>query len=108
MGLDAGAAFCGRRSVRKLVLPKAAGSDTGDTPFDQVLGYSFWEFYRRNAEAAAILNRSDAQSYDWSRFPLIADIGGRVGSLFVEILEVYPSCRGILFEQPKVVQQAIS
>jgi hypothetical protein len=49
-----------------------------------------------------------AESYDWSRFPVIADIGGGVGSLLVDILEAHPSCRGILFDQPKVVQQAVS
>jgi hypothetical protein len=49
-----------------------------------------------------------AQSYEWSRFPVIADIGGGIGSLLVDILDAYPSCRGILFDQPKVVQQAIS
>jgi hypothetical protein len=92
---------------------------TGETAFDQVLGYSFWEFYRRNPEAAAIFNEAMrligkhnspmiAQSYDWSRFPVIADIGGGIGSLLIEILEAHPSCRGILFDQPKVVQQALS
>jgi hypothetical protein len=92
---------------------------TGATAFDQVLGCSFWEFYRRNPEAGAIFNEAMrvigkhnspevAKSYDWSRFPVIADIGGGIGSLLVEILEAYPSCLGILFDQPNVLQQAIS
>ena len=92
---------------------------TGDTAFDQVLGCSFWEFYRRNPEAGAIFNEAMrligkhtspevARSYDWSRFPLIADIGGGIGGLLVDILDAYPSCRGILFDEPKVVQQAIA
>jgi hypothetical protein len=92
---------------------------TGDTAFDQVLGCSFWEFYRRNPEAGAIFNDAMrligkhnspqvAKSYDWSRFPVIADIGGGIGGLLVDILDAHPSCRGILFDEPKVVQQAIS
>ncbi|MDX6459756.1 MAG: hypothetical protein QOE55_3453 [Acidobacteriaceae bacterium] len=92
---------------------------TGETAFDQVLGCSFWEFYRRNREAGAIFNeamrligkhnsREVATSYDWSRFPVIADIGGGIGGLLVDILEAYPLCRGILFDEPKVVEQAIS
>jgi hypothetical protein len=92
---------------------------TGNTAFDQVLGYSFWEFYRRNPEAGAIFNEAMrligkhnspqvAKSYNWNRFPVIADIGGGVGSLLVEILDAYPSCRGILFDQPEVLQQAIA
>jgi len=92
---------------------------TGDTAFDQVLGCSFWEFYRSNPEAGAIFNEAMrligkhnspqvAKSYDWSRFPVIADIGGGIGSLLVDILDAYPSCRGILFDQPEVLQQAIA
>jgi O-methyltransferase domain/Dimerisation domain len=92
---------------------------TGDTAFDQVLGCSFWEFYRRNPEAGAVFNEAMrligkhnspqvAKSYDWSRFPVIADIGGGVGSLLVDILDAFPSCRGILFDQPEVLQQAIA
>jgi hypothetical protein len=45
-----------------------------------------------------------AKSYDWSRFPIIADIGGGIGGLLVDIVDAYPSCRGILFDEPKVVQ----
>jgi len=92
---------------------------TGDTAFDRVLGCSFWEFYRRNPEAGAIFNEAMrligkhnspevAKSYDWSRFPVIADIGGGIGGLLLDILDAYPSCRGILFDEPKVVQQSIS
>jgi hypothetical protein len=91
---------------------------TGETAFDEVLGHGFWEFYRRNPKTGAIFNEAMrrigkhhspevARSYDWSRFPVIADIGGGIGSLLVDILEAYPACRGILFDQPKVVQQAI-
>jgi hypothetical protein len=92
---------------------------TGDTAFDQVFGCTFWEFYRSNREAGAVFNeamrligkhnsREVATSYDWSRFPVIADIGGGIGGLLVDILDSYPSCRGILFDEPSVVEQAIS
>jgi hypothetical protein len=49
-----------------------------------------------------------AQAYDWSRFPVIADIGGGIGGLLVDILNAHPSCHGLLFDEPNVVQQAIS
>jgi hypothetical protein len=79
----------------------------------------FLECYRRNPEAGAIFNEAMrligkhnspaiARGYDWSRFPVIADIGGGLGSLLVDILDAYPSCRAILYDQTKVVQQAIS
>ena len=91
---------------------------TGETAFDQILGCGFWEYYRRNPEAGAIFNEAMrligkhnspqiARAYDWGRFPVIADIGGGIGGLLVEILNAYPSCRGILFDHPKVVQQAL-
>jgi hypothetical protein len=91
----------------------------GDTAFDQILGCGFWEYYRRNPEAGAIFNEAMrligkhnspeiARAYDWSRFAVIADIGGGIGSLLVDILDAYPSCLGILYDQPRVVQQAIS
>jgi hypothetical protein len=91
---------------------------TGKTAFDQVLGCSLWEFYRRNPEAGAIFNEAMrligkhnspevANSYDWSQFPVIADIGGGTGGLLVDLLDSFPSCHGILFDEPAVVQQAI-
>src|ERR1700755_362852 len=49
-----------------------------------------------------------ARAYDWSQFPVIASIGGGIGSLLVDILDACPSCRGILYDQPKVVHEAIS
>jgi hypothetical protein len=92
---------------------------TGDTAFDRVLGCSFWEFYRRNPDAGDIFNEAMrligkhnspkiAKAYDWSRFPIIADIGGGIGGLLVEILDAHPLCRGILYDEPKVIQHAIS
>jgi hypothetical protein len=91
---------------------------TEDIAFDQVLGCDLWEFYRRNPESGAIFNEAMcligrhnspqvASAYDWSRFPVIADLGGGVGGLLVEILDAYPSCQGVLFDSQKVVQQAI-
>jgi hypothetical protein len=96
-----------------------ASIKTGDTAFDQILGCSFWEYYRRNPEAGTIFNEAMrligkhnspevAQAYDWNRFPVIADIGGGIGGLLVDILDAHPSCRGLLFDEPKVIQQAIS
>jgi hypothetical protein len=81
---------------------------TGDTAFDQILGCSFWEYYRRNPEAGTIFSEAMrligkhnspevARAYDWSRFPVIADIGGGIGGLLVDILNAHPSCRGLLF-----------
>jgi hypothetical protein len=47
-----------------------------------------------------------ADVHDWSRFPVIADIGGGIGAQLSSILDAHPSCRGILFDQPSVVAEA--
>jgi hypothetical protein len=44
--------------------------------------------------------------YDFSRFPRIADVGGGRGHLLSAILDSSPGSRGILFDQPHVVEQA--
>ena len=92
---------------------------TGNKAFDQIYGYDFWEFCRRNPEAGKVFNEAMSEarrgtspavtsSYDWSRFSVIADIGGGLGVPLGNILDAFPSCRGILFDQPNVVEQAIS
>jgi hypothetical protein len=91
---------------------------TGRIAFDQIHGCNFWEFLRRNPERAAIFNESmrSASSLgtpvitaacDWSRFPVIADIGGGIGTQLIDILNAHASCRGILFDRPDVLAQAI-
>jgi hypothetical protein len=91
---------------------------TGKTAFDQMFGCSSWEWYQRNPQIAAVLNETMRSlstaitpavtaSFDWSRFPVIADIGGGIGAQLVDILNAHPSCRGILFDQPGAVAEAI-
>jgi hypothetical protein len=91
---------------------------TGQTAFDQVFGCNSWEWYRRNPEIWGVFNETMrslsaaitpavSAGYDWSRFPVIADIGGGIGSQLVAILDEHPSCRGILFDQPDVLVEAI-
>jgi len=90
----------------------------GRTAFEQVHGCSLWEFLQRYPEKGVIFNEAMRSasagitpavtaSYDWSRFPVIADIAGGIGTQLVSILDAYPSCRGILFDEPHVVAQAI-
>jgi len=92
---------------------------TGTTSLFRTWGYDLWEHYRRSPEQSAVFN--DAMrtmtgamtpavtaAYDWSRFPVIADIGGGIGSQLVDILDANPRCRGVLFDQPDVVSSAIA
>ena len=90
----------------------------GQPGFEQIHGCSSWEVLQREPEKGAIFNQAMralsavitpavTASYDWSRFPVIADIAGGIGTQLVSILDAYPGCRGILFDEPHVVAQAI-
>jgi len=81
-------------------------------------GSSPWEFFTARPEVWSIFNEAMrsassaispdvAAAYDWEKFPVIADIGGGIGSQLVAILDAHPSVRGILFDQPAVVAGAI-
>jgi O-methyltransferase domain/Dimerisation domain len=91
---------------------------TGQASLEEVYGCNFSEFARRNPEASAHLDESmraasesmtaeATTAIDWSQFPLIADIGGGIGSLLVSILDAAPSSRGILYDQPDTIAQAL-
>lgn len=47
-----------------------------------------------------------AAAFAWSRFPVVADIGGGIGAQLSSILDAHPSCRGVLFDQPALVAEA--
>jgi hypothetical protein len=90
---------------------------TGEVAFDRIYGYSFWEFLKRDPAQAELFNDSMASgrsraaaavamAYDWSQFPVIADIGGGIGGQLIEILAAHPACRGILFDLPEGLQGA--
>jgi hypothetical protein len=91
---------------------------TGKVAFEELYGCGPWEFFHRNPEiwgvfnqamraASALITPIVAASYNWRRFPVIADIGGGIGSQLVAILDAHPSSRGILFDQPGVLADAI-
>jgi hypothetical protein len=89
----------------------------GRPGFDQVTGQGAWEHLQSSPQTHTIFNQAMrdlsasispavAGSFDWSRFPVVADIGGGIGSQLSSILDAHPSCRGILFDQPAVVAAA--
>lgn len=89
----------------------------GRPGFDQVTGENAWNHMQANPETFTMFNEAMrdlsssispavAEALDWSEYPVIADIGGGIGSQLASILEAHPSCRGILFDQPHVVAEA--
>lgn len=90
---------------------------TGTPGFVLAHGMPTYDFLESHPELAACFNRwmsrqSDQQNaaivdaYDFSRFQVIADIGGGQGSTLAAILVRHPSLRGILFDKPSVVAEA--
>ena len=47
-----------------------------------------------------------AAAYDFSKIDLVVDVGGGHGRLLATLLERYPRLRGILFDQPHVIEGA--
>ncbi len=91
---------------------------TGKTALEKVYGCDPWGFFTARPEiwgifneamrsASAAISPAVARAYDWDRFPVIADIGGGIGSQLVSILDAHPSVRGILFDAPAVIAQGI-
>lgn len=91
---------------------------TGKTTLHERWGYDTWEHYRRHPEQRTVFNEAMRSitspmtpavtaAYDWSRFPVIADIGGGIGTQLVDILDAHPGCRGVLFDVAEVVSTAI-
>ena len=91
---------------------------TGRPAYEEMFGRNYWLFLQENPETWAIFNEAMralaapmgpavATALDWSRFPVIADIGGGIGSQLVEILNAHPSCHGILFDNAGVLAGAI-
>jgi SAM-dependent methyltransferase len=90
---------------------------TGEPAFGHVFGVDPFEFFAQHpeehmvfnqamAEASAGIAKSVLESYDFSDFHTVVDVGGGFGVLLARILERHPSSRGILVEQPAVAEGA--
>jgi len=89
----------------------------GRPGFEQMTGLKPWEHLQSNPQEATIFNQAMrdlstsigpavAASFDWNRYPVIADVGGGIGAQLSSILDAHPSCRGILFDLPSTVAEA--
>src|SRR5262249_14755067 len=92
---------------------------TGEVAFNRVHGMSVWDFRARHPEEteafdsamAAIADQiADAvlSAYDFGQYRTIVDVGGGHGSFITRILQAHRRTRGVLFDQPHVVQVANS
>lgn len=90
---------------------------TGEPAFEHQFGMGIFEYYAQNPEASAVFNEAMtgwtaqlagavADSYDFSPFGTVVDVGGNQGTLLTAILRSQPRVRGILFDLPHVVADA--
>jgi O-methyltransferase domain len=90
---------------------------TGEPLGDDVIPGGFWGHLAGNPGGSrlfdeAMTGKARAQmsgavsAYDFSKFPLIADIGGGRGHLLQAILAACPGSKGVLFDQSHVIQQS--
>jgi len=90
---------------------------TGETAFRHVHGMSLFEYLANHPDEARMFDRrmtnfSSAEipqiveAYDFSRARTVVDVGGGEGRLLSAILRAYPALRGIVFDQPHVVDGA--
>jgi hypothetical protein len=90
---------------------------TGETAFDRMYGQEYFAYLGERPEQARIFDaamtafggratQAVLDAYDLSGIRILADVGGGVGSNLTSILRRYPAMRGVLFDQPHVVERA--
>jgi hypothetical protein len=90
---------------------------TGENAFRHAHGMSIWEWRAGRPEEQALFdgamasltgaaNRAVLEAYNFGPFETIVDVGGGNGTLLAGLLDTHPSARGVLFDQPQVVEAA--
>jgi hypothetical protein len=84
--------------------------------FESVYGMNLFEYFQQHPEAGAVFDqamtgfseagvRGVVASYDFSGIDLVVDVGGGQGALISGVLQANPKLRGILFDQPNVIDR---
>lgn len=90
---------------------------TGEPSANRALPGGIWGYLTQNPEASRIFGEAMTakahghiagivNTYDFSGFKAIADIGGGRGHLIQAVLAATPTASGVLFDQPHVVTEA--
>jgi hypothetical protein len=90
---------------------------TGEPSANRALPGGIWGYLAQSPDASRIFGEAMTakahgqvagvvDTYDFSGFDIIADIGGGRGHLIQAILAVTPTAAGVLFDQPHVVKEA--
>jgi len=90
---------------------------TGRPAIEKTTGKDVWEFFATDADAGRMFNAAMTgivadtaaavrDAYDFSAIPTLVDVGGGHGHLLGTLVAANPGLRGILFDQPHVVDGA--
>jgi hypothetical protein len=90
---------------------------TGEMAFDHQFGMGYFAYLAQHPEADRVFNEAMTgwtrqlvgavvDTYDFSPFKTVVDVGGGYGALLSAIPQRNPGMRGILFEQPHVIASA--
>ena len=90
---------------------------TGETAFEHAHGTGLFDYLASHPEESALFDRGMAgnspaharlvaRTYDFSGMRRVVDVGGGRGRLIATILAEHPHLRGILFDQPHVIEGA--
>src|SRR5262249_20532499 len=95
------------------------GVKNGGVPFEATHGMKTFDWFDRHPDQAktfgeamtsisGVENPAVANAYDFSRFSKLVDVGGSQGHLLAAILRKHKKLRGVLFDQPSVIERASS
>jgi len=90
---------------------------TGRAAAEEVLGTGFWDYIAARPEEQRIFDQlmqrqtqglatAGIPKLDWPESGCVADIGGGLGVVLAAVLNKAPCLRGILIEQPQVLESA--
>ena len=93
--------------------------ETGKTVMEKAFGTPLFDYLAQHPELASQFSEAMvgihsaepaavAASYDFSPLEVIVDVGGATGNMLAHILTRYPQCRGVLFDCPHVVADALT
>ncbi|PKF75767.1 methyltransferase, partial [Chryseobacterium sp. PMSZPI] len=91
---------------------------TGKVPFEHVHGMNLWDYYKKYPELAANFGRGMTglsgmelqgiiQTYDFTPYKTIVDIGGGNGIMMYAILNSSSESSGIIFDEAHVIEKTI-
>jgi hypothetical protein len=95
------------------------GVRTGEVGFEHAHGKPFFAYLREHPDLDRVFsdsmasisgpeNAAVARGYDFGRFETLVDVGGAHGHLLATVLRRHKRLRGVLYDQPQVVEAARS